>query len=67
MLKYFLYSPPPQTTLYQKFAEKAIPLASSISKEIIYPYLNILQTVAYLYKETTTVVDLNMVIDAHIG
>jgi len=66
MLKYFLFSPPPQITLYQKFVEKAIPLASTISQEILVPYLNILQIVAYLYKDTTNVVDLNMTIDAQI-
>ena len=67
MLRYFLYSAPPQISLYQKFAEKAVPLASSISKDILYPYLNILQTVAYLYKDTTNVLDLNAVIEAHIA
>jgi len=67
MLKHFLYSPPPQVTLYMKFTEKAIPLASTISKDIMYPYLNILQIVAYIYKDTTNVVDLNMVVDANLS
>ena len=66
MLKYFLFSPPPQITLYQKFVEKAIPLASTISQDILVPYLNILQILAYLYKDTTNVVDLNLTIDAQI-
>lgn len=32
ILKFFILSPTPQLTLYQKFVEKAIPLASFISK-----------------------------------
>jgi hypothetical protein len=66
MLKHFLFSPPPQITLYQKFVEKAIPLASTIPQQILVPYLNILQIAAYLYKDTTSVMDLNLTIDAHI-
>lgn len=62
-----MYSPTPQVNLYQKFAEKAIPLASIIPQDIRYPYLNMLQIVAFLYKDSTTVTDLTSTIDSLLG
>jgi len=39
LLKHFIYAPTPQLTLYQKFTEKAIPLAQVISKDILPQYM----------------------------
>lgn len=67
IMKFFILSPTPQLTLYQKFVEKVLPLASTIPKETFFPFLNLLQVVAFLYKDTTTVTDLSAVIDSLLG
>jgi hypothetical protein len=64
LLKHFIYAPIPQISLYQKFTEKAIPLVQSISKDILPQFLEILQTVAYRYRETTATTDLSSVIES---
>lgn len=62
-----MFSPPPLMSLYEKFVDKALPLIKTISQDVLYPYLNLLQVVAFHYKETTIVSELTSTIDALVG
>lgn len=67
LLKHFIFSPNPQLSIYQKFIEKAIPLSNSISTQILSPFLNMLQTMIFLYRETTTVLELSTIVSSLAG
>jgi tetrahydromethanopterin S-methyltransferase subunit A len=53
--------------LYQKFVDKALPMVNNIHKDIVRPFANLLQTVIFLYKETTTVGDIGAAVEGLIG
>jgi hypothetical protein len=66
LLKFFLLGPPPSPQLFLKLMEKAHLFALNVQAQQKYPYFNLLQAVAYHYRQHPDVSHLQQIIDEHI-